>query len=80
MDGFAGKVAAVTGAGSMFDKIAITGPKRAARVILKGVRKKKARILVGPDARAFSLIVRAFPSGYQRLMTPMAARFQPSPR
>ena len=28
------------------------------------------------DGRAFSLIVRTFPSGYQRLLTPMTARFQ----
>jgi len=59
-----------------FDKVAITSAGRAARIILKGVRKNKARVLVGPDARAFDLLVRIAPSGYQRLMMPMTARFQ----
>jgi len=60
----------------VFEKVAITSAKRAARIILNGVRQNKARVVVGPDARAFSAIVRIFPTGYQRLMMPMTARFQ----
>jgi NAD(P)-dependent dehydrogenase (short-subunit alcohol dehydrogenase family) len=62
----------------VFDKVAITSAERAARIILKAVRKKKARVLVGPDARAFDLLVRVFPTGYQRILGPMTARFQSS--
>jgi NADP-dependent 3-hydroxy acid dehydrogenase YdfG len=61
---------------AIFDKVAITSAERAARIILKAVRKKKARVVVGPDARAFDLLVRAFPTGYQRILMPMTARFQ----
>jgi NADP-dependent 3-hydroxy acid dehydrogenase YdfG len=61
-----------------FDKVAITSVERAARIILKAVRKKKARVVVGPDARAFDLLVRIVPAGYQRILGPMTARFQSS--
>ena len=44
-----------------FDKLAITRPQRAARIILKAVRKRKARVLVGPRARALDLVVRVAP-------------------
>lgn len=60
----------------VFDKVAITSAERAVRIILKAVRKKKARVVVGPDARAFDLLVRVFPAGYQRILGPMTARFQ----
>jgi NADP-dependent 3-hydroxy acid dehydrogenase YdfG len=61
-----------------FDRVAITSAERAARIILKAVRKKKARVVVGPDARAFELLVRIAPAGYQRILGPMTARFQSS--
>jgi NADP-dependent 3-hydroxy acid dehydrogenase YdfG len=64
----------------VFDKVAITSAHRAARTILKAVRKNKARVVVGLDARAFDLAVRFFPSGYQRILGPMTARFQPRTR
>ena len=39
-----------------FDKkLANTSPQKAARIILDGVRKNKARVLVGPDAKALDL-------------------------
>ncbi|WP_099023927.1 SDR family NAD(P)-dependent oxidoreductase [Mycolicibacterium palauense] len=53
-----------------FDKkLARTTPERAAEIILDAVRKKKARVLVGPDAKLLDLIVRITGSGYQRLVT-----------
>jgi NADP-dependent 3-hydroxy acid dehydrogenase YdfG len=64
----------------VFNRIAITSAHRAARTILKAVRKKKGRVVVGLDARAFDLLVRAFPTGYQRVLGPMTARFQPPAR
>ena len=56
----------------MFDKrLARTSPERAARIILGAVRKNKARVLVGPDAKVLDLLVRLTGSGYQRVF-PMA--------
>jgi short-subunit dehydrogenase len=64
----------------VFNKVAITSAHRAARTILKAVRNRKARVVVGLDARAFDLLVRVFPAGYQRILGPMTARFQPRSR
>ncbi|MGH3557858.1 MAG: SDR family NAD(P)-dependent oxidoreductase [Mycobacterium sp.] len=61
---------------AMFKKVAITSAQRTARIILTAVRKNKARVLVGPDARAFDLLVRVAPAGYQRILMPITARFQ----
>ena len=51
-----------------FDKMAITTPKKAAQVILKGAAKKKRRILIGGDARFISLVSRFFPVGYSKIL------------
>jgi NAD(P)-dependent dehydrogenase (short-subunit alcohol dehydrogenase family) len=64
----------------VFNRVAITSAHRAARTILKGVRKNHARVVVGLDGRVFDLLVRAFPAGYQRILGPMTARFQSSSR
>jgi NADP-dependent 3-hydroxy acid dehydrogenase YdfG len=64
-----------------FDKtMAITSPKRAARIILDAVRKKRARVLVGPDAKVLDIIVRLTGSGYQRLVTLTFGRLLPRPK
>lgn len=52
-----------------FEKLFTTTAEQAAKVILKGVRKNKRRILIGSDARVFELLVRLFPTGYQWLFT-----------
>jgi NADP-dependent 3-hydroxy acid dehydrogenase YdfG len=65
----------------LFDKrLASTSPQRAARIILEAVRKNKARVLVGPDAKALDLLVRLTGSGYQRLFAPVLSRLLPTPR
>lgn len=51
-----------------FDKFTMTEPEKAARIILKGLRKNKARILVGPDAVYMDLVRRIFPTNYLKLM------------
>jgi NADP-dependent 3-hydroxy acid dehydrogenase YdfG len=62
-----------------FDKkLANTSPQKAARIILDGVRKNRARVLVGPDAKALDLIVRATGSGYQRLFSTVMSRLVPN--
>jgi short-subunit dehydrogenase len=58
-------------------KLASTSPEKAARIILDGVRKNRARVLVGPDAKALDLIVRITGSGYQRLFSTVMSRMVP---
>jgi len=57
-----------------FDKVAMTSPEKAARIILDGVRRNRARVLVGPDAKVLDLVVRITGSGYQRLLGPVFGR------
>ena len=62
-----------------FDKrLANTSPQKAARIILDGVRKNKARVLVGPDAKILDIIVRLTGSHYQRLFAAVTARTMPT--
>jgi NAD(P)-dependent dehydrogenase (short-subunit alcohol dehydrogenase family) len=63
-----------------FDKVAITSPHRAAKIILRAVDRNKARVLPGPDAKLFDLVVRAMGSGYMRLFVPMNRRLLPPTR
>ena len=58
-----------------FDKyLTRTTPERAAEIILEAVRKKRARVLVGADAKALDVIVRLTGSGYQRLFSAVTSR------
>lgn len=52
-----------------FDKLAKTTADQAASAILKGIRKDKAKILIGADARVIDLLPRLFGSGYQKIIT-----------
>ena len=54
-----------------FEKLFITTPDKAARVILKGVQKNSRRILIGPDARVLDWMARLFPTAYQKLFIRM---------
>ena len=60
-----------------FDKMARTSSDRAAEIILDGVAKGKAKVLVGADAKVLDVVVRVSGSGYQRLLTTLAARYMP---
>ncbi len=42
-----------------------TTPRRAAEVIVRGMQRKKKRILIGADARLIDWVVRTFPTGYE---------------
>ncbi len=65
----------------VFDKrLASTTPQRAAEIILDGVRKNKARVLVGQDAVVIDLLVRITGSNYQRLFAPVISRIKPPSR
>ncbi|GAS86174.1 short-chain type dehydrogenase/reductase [Mycolicibacterium brisbanense] len=62
----------------VFDKkLANTTPQRAAKIILEAVRKDKARVLVGPDAKLLDIVVRITGSGYQRLFSTAMSRILP---
>jgi NAD(P)-dependent dehydrogenase (short-subunit alcohol dehydrogenase family) len=50
-----------------FDKLARTSPEKAATIILRGVERGKARVLVGLDAVMFDKIIRVAGPSYQRL-------------
>jgi NADP-dependent 3-hydroxy acid dehydrogenase YdfG len=58
-------------------KLANTSPEQAAKIILDGVRKNRARVLVGTDAKVLDLIVRITGSGYQRLFSRVMTRLLP---
>lgn len=57
-----------------FDKRAwSTSPQKAARIILRGVRANRARVLIGPDMKILDLVVRIIGPHYQRVF-PVVAR------
>ena len=51
-----------------FEKLFITTPEKAAKIILDAVRGNKRRVLVGPDAVAIDLMVRTLPETYQTIV------------
>nr|WP_277346354.1 SDR family NAD(P)-dependent oxidoreductase [Solimonas marina] len=57
-----------------FDKLFITTANRAALIILKAVQGNKRRVLVGPDAKLFDVMVRMLPAAHQRLVTSAARK------
>ncbi|BBZ32320.1 SDR family NAD(P)-dependent oxidoreductase [Mycolicibacterium confluentis] len=59
-------------------KLARTTPERAATIILEAVHKKKARVLVGADAKILDVIVRITGSGYQRLFSKVLSKAAPN--
>ncbi|GAB5902723.1 SDR family NAD(P)-dependent oxidoreductase [Mycobacteroides chelonae] len=65
---------------AMFDKyLANTSPEAAARIILTAVRKKKPRVLVGPDAKILDLVVRVTGSRYQDIFSLVTGFIMPKP-
>jgi NADP-dependent 3-hydroxy acid dehydrogenase YdfG len=56
---------------SVFDKVAITSPARAARIVLRAVERDRARVLPGADAKLYDAIVRLMGSGYMRVLGPI---------
>ena len=57
-----------------FDKIAFLTPEKAAAIILRGVERGRARILVGVDAHLVDALQRVLGARYQRLMALAASR------
>jgi short-subunit dehydrogenase len=53
---------------AFFDKVALTTPETAAETIMKGIKSKNPRILIGKDAHAISYIHRLFPKKYLKIL------------
>lgn len=51
-------------AAKLFARAAITSPEKAARLILRGVEKNRARILIGPDGRVMAAMSRLLGAHY----------------
>jgi NAD(P)-dependent dehydrogenase (short-subunit alcohol dehydrogenase family) len=69
-------VAALGGGGDAddFDKVAMTSPEKAARQILRAVRRNRRRALIGPDAKALDLVARLPAALHQRVIVLGARR------
>lgn len=64
-------------AARLFDRAALTTPGRAARLILRGAEKNRARILIGADGRAMAVLPRLLGVAYAGLLA-RAARLTDS--
>jgi NAD(P)-dependent dehydrogenase (short-subunit alcohol dehydrogenase family) len=51
-----------------FDKAAVSTPEYAARKIIRAIRKRKARVIIGSDAVVMDLLQRISPRGFRHLM------------
>jgi NAD(P)-dependent dehydrogenase (short-subunit alcohol dehydrogenase family) len=59
-------------AATLFDRAALTSATRAARLILRGAEKNRARILIGPDGRAMAAMPRVLGVRYAGLLARIA--------
>ncbi|MFT4917933.1 MAG: NADP-dependent 3-hydroxy acid dehydrogenase YdfG [Zhongshania aliphaticivorans] len=66
-----GNAADVDKTAALFNSIAATSPRQAAKKIMLGMRKSKPRVLIGSDAWFLDKIQRLFPAWYDRLLVPM---------
>ena len=66
-----GNAADVEKTAALFNSIAATSPEQAAKKIMRGMQKSKARVLIGSDAWFLDKIQRLFPGCYDRLLVPM---------
>jgi short-subunit dehydrogenase len=59
-----------------FEAILMTTPDKAAEIIVGGVERGKARILVGPDARMFDVLARVAPTHYYGVIIQLEKRLR----
>ena len=55
-----------------FDKVAKTSPEEAAEVIVRGIKDRNPRILIGKDAVGISMFSRLFPRNYLKVIERLA--------
>ncbi|MCZ7373974.1 SDR family NAD(P)-dependent oxidoreductase [Micromonospora sp. WMMC250] len=53
---------------AQFEKLLTIAPERAAEVILRGVERRRGRVLIGWSAKLPDLLARALPASYNRLL------------
>lgn len=63
-----------TRAAADFDKFARTTPEQAARTIVKGIKARQPRILIGTDARLLDILQRLLPTQYSRVLNKLLGR------
>lgn len=51
-----------------FERMFITTPESAAATIIKGIQKKKSKIVIGRDGKQLDWIVRLFPTRYSKII------------
>jgi short-subunit dehydrogenase len=56
-----------------FDRITMTTPERAAKVIHNGVKAGRSRILIGADAYLFDFLARTMPTHYYSVLAGLQA-------
>ena len=59
-----------------FEKLFRTTADEAAAQMLRAVEKNQRRLLIGADAKVLDLVVRIFPSGYQKLIAMGSSRMK----
>ena len=59
-----------------FEALTMTSPDKAAEIIVAGVERGKARILVGPDAYVFDAIARIAPTHYYDVLSALEKRIR----
>ena len=57
-----------------FEKALRTTPESAARTVVRGIERNRARILIGPDAYAIDALPRLMGGAYQRVVSRVAAK------
>jgi short-subunit dehydrogenase len=53
---------------AFFDKVAMTSPEVAAATIIRGIKTKNPRILIGKDAHGINILSRLFPKKYLKVL------------
>jgi hypothetical protein len=58
-------------------RLALHSPVMAAQTIVNGVRKGRARVVIGWEAKALDVLARLTGAGYQRIIASAVSRFFP---
>jgi NADP-dependent 3-hydroxy acid dehydrogenase YdfG len=59
-----------------FEAVTMTTPDKAAQIIVRGVERGKARVLVGPDAYVFDTLARVAPTRYYDVINAIESRLR----
>jgi short-subunit dehydrogenase len=56
-----------------FEKLLTMDPRHAAEAIITGIQKRRARLVIGADAKVLDVLVRAVPGSYATIINKLAA-------